>query len=74
MTSDEQEIRLAADVREALGNGPPSTAEALVRVMQAVRAAAAMPASRDATRRQCAGRRRGCAGFVRASISRAEQV
>ena len=45
MTDEEREIRLAADVREALGNGPPSTPEARARIMDAVRAAgAAQPA------------------------------
>jgi predicted carbohydrate-binding protein with CBM48 len=43
MTDEEREIRLAADVREALGNGPPSTPEARARIMEAVRAAGAMP-------------------------------
>jgi len=45
MTDEEREIRLAADVREALGNGPPSTPEARARIMDAVRVAgAAQPA------------------------------
>ena len=43
MTDEEREMRLAADVREALGNGPPSTPEARARVMEAVRAAGATP-------------------------------
>ena len=43
MRDEEREMRLAADVREALGNGPPSTPEARARVMEAVRAAGATP-------------------------------
>ena len=43
MTDEEREMRLAADVREALGNGPPSTPEARARIMEAVRAAGATP-------------------------------
>ena len=45
MTDDEREMRLAGEVREALGNGPPSTPEARARVMEAVRAAGATPRS-----------------------------
>ena len=58
MTDEEREIRLAADVREALGNGPPSTPEARARIMDAVRAAgAAQPvgASRPGCRSPGAG-------------------
>ena len=43
MTDEEREMRLAAEVREALGNGPPSTPEARARIMEAVRAAGATP-------------------------------
>jgi hypothetical protein len=43
MTDDEREMRLAGEVREALGNGPPSTPEARARIMEAVRAAGATP-------------------------------
>ena len=43
MTDEEREMRLAAEVREALGNGPPSTPEARARIMEAVRAAGVTP-------------------------------
>jgi hypothetical protein len=43
MTEEEREMRLAADVREALGNDPPSTPEARARIMEAVRTAGATP-------------------------------
>jgi hypothetical protein len=43
MTDEEREMRLAADVREALGDGPPSTPEARARIMETVRAAGATP-------------------------------
>ena len=41
MTDDEREMRLAVEVREALGSGPPSTSEARARIMEAVRSAGA---------------------------------
>ena len=43
MTNEERELRLADDVRRALGNGPPSTPEARARIMAAVRASDAPP-------------------------------
>ena len=41
MTDDERDARLAADVRNALGDGPVSTPDARRRVMDAVRASGA---------------------------------
>lgn len=45
MMNEEREIRLAGEVRKALGSGPPSTPEARARIMAAVRASGAAPRS-----------------------------
>lgn len=44
MTNEERELRLASQIRDALGGGPASTADARRRVMDAVRSAHAAPA------------------------------
>ena len=43
MTNEEREVRLAGEVRQALGNGPPSTPEARARIMAAVRTSGGAP-------------------------------
>ena len=43
MTDEEREMRLAGEVRRALGSGPPSTPEARARIMAAVRTSDAAP-------------------------------
>ena len=66
MTDEEREMRLAADVREALGNGPPSTPEARARIMDAVRVAGA---ARPAGARRSGWRSPGVGLLVAASIA-----